>query len=237
MISDSSMDPSIGRSPNHLSQLHRPMKRRITSYGSLLSFQIILVLVAIASSLIGQSYAYIITLDAHSEECFYEKAIAGTKLGFTFEVIEGGFLDIDVTIFDPDGAEIYKELKVSSGKYTIEANKDGPYKYCFSNKMSTVTPKVVMFNIETARQVQYKLTGTQDHDRLAEMVKATTDTITAVKHELEYLIVRDRIHRRINDLTNSRVVTWTWIEMIILLGVSLGQVMYIKRFFEVRRAI
>jgi hypothetical protein len=215
----------------------RRQTKQLATHDSLVSFPMILMLVAIISSIIRQSGAYVTTLDAHSEECFYEKAIAGTKLGFTFEVIEGGFLDIDVTIFDSDGSLIHREPKASSGKYTIEANKDGHYKYCFSNKMSTVTPKVVMFNIETARQVQHKLSGAQDHDRLAEMVKSVTDATTAVKHELEYLSVRDRIHRRINELTNSRVVTWTWIETLILLGVSFGQVMYIKRFFEVRRAI
>lgn len=201
---------------------------------------ILLTTLAIVSFLLlltGPVEAYITTLDAHSEECFYEKAIAKTKLGFTFEVIEGGFLDIDISIYDPDGRMIHQEPKTSSGKYTIEADKDGPYKYCFSNKMSTVTPKVVMFSIETARQVQYKLTGSQDHEKLNEMVKELSASMTGVKHELDYLTVRDRIHRRINDSTNSRVVVWTWVEFLILLSVSLGQVIYLKRFFEVRRAI
>lgn len=184
-----------------------------------------------------RSEAYITTLDAHSEECFFEKAIASTKLGFTFEVIEGGFLDIDVSIFDPDGNMIHQEPKASSGKYTIEANRDGPYKYCFSNKMSTVTPKVVMFSIETARQVQHKLSGAQDQEKLNDMIKELTNSMTSVKHELEYLSVRDRIHRQINESTNSRVIVWTWVEFLILLCVSLGQVVYLKRFFEVRRVI
>lgn len=189
------------------------------------------------SVVIHQSQAYITTLDAHSEECFFEKAIAGTKLGFVFEVIEGGFLDIDMSIYDPDGNMIHQEPKSTSGKYTIEANKDGHYKYCFSNKMSTVTPKVVMFSIETARQVQNKLTGAQDQDKLDEMIKDLTSSMTAAKHELDYLSVRDKIHRQINDSTNSRVNLWTWVEFFVLLFVSLGQVVYLKRFFEVRRVI
>lgn len=188
-------------------------------------------------SLIARTEAYITTLDAHSEECFYEKAISGTKLGFTFEVIEGGFLDIDVSIYDPSNSLIHQEPKASSGKYTIEADKDGPYKYCFSNKMSTVTPKVVMFTIETAREVQHKLTGAQDQEKLNDMLKDLTNSITSVKHELEYLSVRDKIHRQINDSTNSRVTVWTWVEFLILLVVSFGQVYYLKRFFEVRRVI
>lgn len=191
----------------------------------------------VAVLFIRQAESYIITLDAHSEECFYEKAISSTKLGFTFEVMEGGFLDIDVTIHDPDGNMIHQEPKATSGKYTIEANKDGPYKYCFSNKMSTVSPKVVMFSIETARQVKHKMSGAQDQERVTDMVRELDNAMTTVKHELEYLSVRDRIHRRINESTNSRVIHWTWVEFLILLGVSVGQVLYIKRFFEVRRAI
>lgn len=42
--------------------------------------------------------AYYILVDAHTDECFFEKMTSGTKLLLTFEVIEGGFLDIDVKV-------------------------------------------------------------------------------------------------------------------------------------------
>lgn len=45
--------------------------------------------------------AYFVTVDAHSEECFFDKVSSGTKLGLTFEVVEGGFLDIDVKVSIP----------------------------------------------------------------------------------------------------------------------------------------
>lgn len=42
--------------------------------------------------------AYFIHVDANSEECFYEEATQGTRMTLTFEVAEGGFLDIDVNV-------------------------------------------------------------------------------------------------------------------------------------------
>ena len=48
--------------------------------------------------LIKNASTYYILVDAHSEECFFERLTPGTKLLLTFEVIEGGFLDIDVKV-------------------------------------------------------------------------------------------------------------------------------------------
>ena len=37
-------------------------------------------------------------VDAHAEECFFDTVSSGMKMGLTFEVVEGGFLDIDVKV-------------------------------------------------------------------------------------------------------------------------------------------
>lgn len=37
-------------------------------------------------------------VDAHAEECFFDRVNSGVKMGLTFEVVEGGFLDIDVRV-------------------------------------------------------------------------------------------------------------------------------------------
>lgn len=74
-----------------------------------------------------------------------------------YEISEGGFLDIDVKIIDPDGELIYEGQRESSGKYTFAAAKKGAYTYCFSNQMSTMTPKVVLFNMEVTEPEKVEL--------------------------------------------------------------------------------
>ena len=41
---------------------------------------------------------YFVNVDAHAEECFFDRVSTGMKMGLTFEVVEGGFLDIDVKV-------------------------------------------------------------------------------------------------------------------------------------------
>lgn len=77
----------------------------------------------------------------------------------------------------------------------------------------------------------------ENNNKLEEMIRELSGTLTGVKHEQEYMQVRDRIHRSINESTNSRVVMWSFFEALILVAMTLGQVYYLKRFFEVRRVV
>ncbi|OAD62970.1 Transmembrane emp24 domain-containing protein [Eufriesea mexicana] len=186
---------------------------------------------------------YFITVDAHAEECFFDKVEAGTKMGLTFEIAEGGFLDIDVKIIGPDGKIIYQGDQESSGKYTFAAHLRGIYTYCFGNQKSSMTPKVVMFNMDIGENLK-PIEHTSDenapdayHNKIDDMIKELSTSLWVVKSEQEYMQVRDRNHRAINESTNSRVVMWACFEATVLVCMSIGQILYLKRFFEVRRVV
>lgn len=191
-------------------------------------------------SLISTVQTYTINIDAGIEnECFHERVPIGTKLGFSYEVVEGGFYDIDVDIRDPSNVILYQEDRSSSGKLTIEANIDGPYKFCFSNVKSSYTPKSVIFDIDKANVSDTtKSDGNKEDDEITKVVNMADSLMLAAissRHDVRYLLARDRVHRKVNDQTNSRIVWWSGIEFILLLLVSLGQVWYLRRFFEIRR--
>eukprot|EP00731_Ephydatia_muelleri_P023490 Em0015g1073a len=156
-------------------------------------------------------------------------------MALTFEVVEGGFLDIDVLISGPDNRVIYSGERESNGKYTFSAHMDGTYKYCFGNEMSSMTPKIVMFNMEVGEAP--KNHENDEQGQLEAMVGELSQGLGVIKHEQEYMEVRERIHRMINDNTNSRVVWWSLFEAFLLVAMTFGQIYYLKRFFEVRRVI
>jgi len=191
------------------------------------------------TTLIQYVVPYFITVDAHAEDCFFDKVQNGTKLGLTFEVIEGGFLDIDVRVLGPDNEEIITRERESNGKITFAASKSGKYTYCFSNKMSTMTPKGVMFSMDVgeAQAAATHEEGENQSNKLETMIKELATALVGVKHEQEYMEVRDKIHRKINESTNSRVVLWSFFEAIVLVAMTIAQVYYLKRFFEVRRVV
>merc|ERR1712168_1563487 len=69
------------------------------------------------------------------------------------------------------------------------------------------------------------------------MVNELSTALTQVKHEQDYMAVRERVHRSINESTNSRVVLWSFFEALVLVAMTLGQIYYLKQFFEVRRVV
>ncbi|EDV92427.1 transmembrane emp24 domain-containing protein 2 [Drosophila grimshawi] len=186
-------------------------------------------------------HGFIVNVDAHNEECFFENIEGGTKFGVTFEVIEGGFLDVDIKITGPGQHVMHESEKESSGKYTFVAPAKGTYTVCFNNERSSMTPKQVMFSIEKgdAPQRAPGAPGEEEvgHTKLEDMIRELSGTLTNVKHEQEYMHVRDKIHRSVNESTNSRVVLWSTFEALVLVLMTVGQVYYLKRFFEVKRVV
>ncbi|OZJ04215.1 hypothetical protein BZG36_02953 [Bifiguratus adelaidae] len=174
-------------------------------------------------------------LPPNGKECFFEDLERGDKLTVTYQVGDGGNLDIDFWMMNPVDHVIATATRESTGTYNIEAELDGRYTYCFSNMMSSVSEKWVSFNVHG---LQHPIPDASEHiDPLEREIRDLADSISAVKDEQEYIVVRERQHRDTAESTNSRVVWWSLLQTALLIAVCLWQVFYLKRFFEVKRVV
>lgn len=80
-------------------------------------------------------YAISFDLPPGTEECFFEDVHQGTTINGAFAVTQGSHMDIDVRIYAPDGTQIYNAKREGEDKFMLKADRDGTYRFCFSNKV------------------------------------------------------------------------------------------------------
>jgi hypothetical protein len=71
-------------------------------------------------------------------------------------------------------------------------------------------------------------------DPLDAEVRKMSELLERVKDEQSYIVVRERTHRNTAESTNSRVKWWNLFVIGVVIGESVFQVWWLRRFFEVR---
>lgn len=177
-----------------------------------------------------------------------------------------GNLDIDFWITNPQGNYETYQKAVSNGDYSFDAKSDGKFVYCFGNEGWGANTKEVSFNVhgivyvaehemdrdpleaEGKSNLSQSVSSEGDvgtHPEilmtndiiLAHIVRHLAELISSVKDEQSYIVVRERTHRNTAESTNSRVKWWNIFVIGLVVGESLFQVWWLRRFFEVKRVL
>ena len=193
-------------------------------------------LVASAAGFIAPHTTLSVRVLAHKDECFYEDVnTAGTKVFLHFAVTNGGALDIDAAVYGPDSQLIWTADKEMEGRILFKAKVPGPHRFCFSNRMSTVSVKTVTFSIHVGDSVaaEEKL----EKDPMLRSLAHLKEGLTEIKNEQTFLRVRDRDHRTTAETINTRVMVWSIAEILIIAGLAAAEIMYLVSRFEKRRNV
>lgn len=106
-------------------------------------------------------------------KCFILKIAIFLFKGLIFEVLDGGFNDIELKIMDQANQVIHEALE-KSGRYTFgSGDAETTYTYCFMNHKGSQVPKVVMFTMdvhEAGRAPGAPNEGEVGHSKLEDMV-------------------------------------------------------------------
>ena len=81
--------------------------------------------------------------------CSASPASSPTALyhNYSLQVQSGGSFDIDFDVKDPKDKLLLEGHRERQGDYVLTANTVGEYVFCFENDISTVTPKLIDFDI------------------------------------------------------------------------------------------
>ncbi|MFH4982430.1 hypothetical protein AB6A40_009139 [Gnathostoma spinigerum] len=184
-------------------------------------------------------------LEDNAEQCFYEEIKKGADCVFEFQVVLGGKYDVDLTLTDPHGKEIYQVNKKQYDSYSWKAEVEGPYKACFSNKFSTFTHKVVYMDWQKGEEGtfidQLKL-GAKDGTPRSTAMTQLEMSATAVGDRLR-LIDDYQTHHRLREATgrkraeelNERVLYWSLGQTAVILIIGVAQVVLLRSFFTEKR--
>jgi len=185
--------------------------------------------------------AFVVDVPPRTEECYIEKGSLGEEMHFSYEVFQGGFLDVDITVKSLKKGKVqetvFEKSRTTNGKTSWEVLDDLEYELCFSNQISTLAHKKLFFAIHKDTDVHKALADSKSVDPLNGLATDLEEKVQQAKDQLQYMAIRENRHQQTNHNTNVRVTVWSIIEVCTVACVCLLQVCILKQFFEVKQRI
>lgn len=163
------------------------------------------------------------------EECLYEAAPPG-RVFLHFVVTSGGDHDIDVSIHQ-FGKLVWQTERSSESRVLFKTT-GGDIKVCFSNKMSTITSKTVSFHLMFTASADE-----ENRDPVENTIVNIHNGLTEIANEQKFLQAREMEHRDTAESTHNHILVWSLVEIVIIIGAGVGNVVYLRRLFESRRVV
>mmetsp|Transcript_21470 Transcript_21470/g.33872 ORF Transcript_21470/g.33872 Transcript_21470/m.33872 type:complete len:214 (-) Transcript_21470:149-790(-) len=193
-----------------------------------------------------QVVGFSINVRPGERECFMLDAKAGDVIAGNFEVLSEVPPDpvtISVTDSSPQRTVLFEASGEEEGVFQFEATAHSPFVLCLQNgakKEADKSERLIGF----AFRVASTSAAEGDEAGLVEHFAATLDDLdelveyaATIQNHQEYMRQREEMHRDVVESTCDRVLYWTVAEAVVLLGLAVWQVTYIRQFFEVKRAL
>ncbi|KAJ3079000.1 p24 complex component [Quaeritorhiza haematococci] len=166
------------------------------------------------------------------QQCFYEQLKEGDRLDLSFQVAEGGNLEVDFWITSPDTRVLHSIIRRSQGTFGFNAVLTGRYDYCFANRY-VYDEKLVTFTVQgpdEMTKIEEKIDADKTHHTpLDDEIRTLADNIRGARNEQSFMNVRLTQHQNTAASTSSRIMYWSFIQSGLLVGVCVFQVTYLKR--------
>ncbi|KXN81052.1 hypothetical protein AN958_06174 [Leucoagaricus sp. SymC.cos] len=177
---------------------------------------------------------------ANEKLCFYADVDkAGEKIGAIqpfSQVQSGGSFDIDYEVKDPSDRVILDGQRERQGDFVLTANIVGEYTFCFENDMSTLTEKLVDFDImvesEPRREAPAKAGQISEHtSALEESIFRLNGMLLGIKRLQKHFHTSENRGFSVVKSTQDRLFWYATFESLAVVGMAVFQVYILQTFF------
>lgn len=186
---------------------------------------------------VAQASAITFQLGPNAKECFYAyNTKDNANIGYYFAVQSGGAFDVNYHIKAPDGRIIVSEEKQRQGDYVFNANQQGEYEFCFDNEMSTFAEKVIDFQVKDDDAHRAELPpapkGNEALRGMQETVQSIENKLAGITNTLNYYKTRLNRNQSTVKSTESRILSFSAFDLVLMLAMALFQIAVVKFFFQ-----
>jgi len=158
--------------------------------------------------------------------------------------VPSGQTGLKVTVTDPEGVQSLQRVLGLEGRFAFTSQLGGEHKICltlntpagwFSEKMKLK----LHLDIETGESAtDYEDLAKSEHLSALEVeVRRLNDRIKDIRSEQNYQRAREMDFRDTSEETNTRVVWWSIIQTLILVGAGMWQISHLKKFFKTKKLV
>jgi hypothetical protein len=184
-------------------------------------------------------------LGANEELCVFETVYRNaSRLNFIMGVEEGGQFDVDYKIFGPDRDLLMEGKGERGADVIVTAEKQGDYRFCISNRMSTLSNKLVVFDVvvmnpDSAPDMTEAITSKKRKEearlRILPSIRDRLDLIDRQTQDLfrrqKYIRIRERRSHHTIQNVESRIFWFLTCGSFLILLLSVIQVYLVRVVF------
>ncbi|KAI3384087.1 hypothetical protein SNEBB_006441 [Seison nebaliae] len=197
-----------------------------------------------AAQRLSISEEFTIRLNGGTRECFYYSMNKTQSVDMEYQVISAREPTINFFIHDPASRPILSVATKSNKQYTLTAEIDGDYRFCLDNTMSRFTQKLVYLELTPTRMNEdnYDWDNSIDSDDISDLslkieeirtlLNKVYDGMEKAQRYQVYLRIQELKDRSYQEDNFSRVNFWSFINIMIMVFVTLGQVLVIRTLFS-----
>ncbi|KAF1587596.1 Transmembrane emp24 domain-containing protein 1, partial [Eudyptes moseleyi] len=172
------------------------------------------------------------------------------------QVIGGAGLDVDFSLESPSGLLLVSEYRRSDGA-PVEPTEAGDYKLCFDNSFSTISEKLVFFELifDSAQEEEEEeeeeeeggdgwVEAAEPEETLDVKIEDIKESIETMRGRLERSIQMQTLlrafearDRNLQESNLGRVNFWSAVNLGVLVVVAFLQVYMLKSLFEDKRTV